>query len=132
MTFSPIGTDSAAALTPEAPRAETLRAELGALLERRTGSDGRHEAAIPELKLYRFSQLTEPAVVVQEQAVYVVVQGRRQVTVGGETITALDARNMAEHYLRHSCSRALRVRVATCPRPNRASPLFSSRPDHAA
>ncbi len=55
------------------------------LLERRTGSDGRHETAIPELKLYRFSHPTEPAPVLQEPAVYVVVQGRKQVTVGDET-----------------------------------------------
>jgi AraC-like DNA-binding protein len=62
----------------------TLQAELVRLLERRTGSDGRHETAIPELRLYRFSQPTEPTYVLQEPAVYVVVQGRKQVTVGGE------------------------------------------------
>jgi AraC-like DNA-binding protein len=65
--------------------AEALRSELARLLERRTGSDGRHETAIPELKLYRFSQPTEPAPFLQESAVYVVVQGRKQVTVGDET-----------------------------------------------
>jgi AraC-type transcriptional regulator N-terminus len=65
--------------------AEALRSELARLLERRTGSDGRHETAIPELKLYRFSQPTEPAPFLQEPAVYVVVQGRKQVTVGDET-----------------------------------------------
>ena len=68
----------------ELRRVEALRGELARLLERRTGSDGRHETAIPELKLYRFSHPTEPAPVLQEAAVYVVVQGRKEVTVGDE------------------------------------------------
>ena len=58
---------------------------LARLLERRMGSDGRHETAIPELKLYRFSHPTEPPPVLQEPAVYVVVQGRKHVTVGDKT-----------------------------------------------
>jgi len=62
-----------------------VQGELVRLLERRTGIDGRHETAIPELKLYRFSQPTEPAHVLQEPAVYVVVQGRKHVTVGDQT-----------------------------------------------
>jgi AraC-like DNA-binding protein len=37
------------------------------------------------LKLYRFSHPTEPANVLLEPAVYIVVQGRKQVTVGDET-----------------------------------------------
>ena len=65
--------------------AEALRSELATLLARRTGADGRHETAIPQLKLYRFSHPTEPAPVLQEPAVYVVVQGRKRVTVGDET-----------------------------------------------
>lgn len=69
----------------EAIRVEALRSELARLLGRRTGSDGRHETVIPELKLYRFSHPTEPAPVLQEAAVYVVVQGRKQVSVGDET-----------------------------------------------
>jgi AraC-like DNA-binding protein len=64
---------------------EALRSELVAVLERRTGSDGGHETAIPELKLYRFSQPTEPAHFLQEPAVYVVVQGRKQVTLDDAT-----------------------------------------------
>lgn len=64
---------------------ESLRAELAALLERRTGADGMHATAIPSLKLYRFSQPTEPAHAMQEPAVYVVVQGRKQVTLGDAT-----------------------------------------------
>jgi AraC-like DNA-binding protein len=70
---------------PGAVPAEALRGELARLLERRTGSDGRHETTIPQLKLYRFSHPTDPAPVLQEPAVYVVVQGRKQVTVGDET-----------------------------------------------
>jgi hypothetical protein len=69
----------------EAIRVEALRAELVRLLERRTGSDGGHETAIPELKLYRYSHPTEPTYVLQEAAVYVVVQGRKQVMLGDET-----------------------------------------------
>ncbi|HEU4881357.1 MAG TPA: AraC family transcriptional regulator, partial [Longimicrobium sp.] len=64
---------------------EALRGELVQLLERRTGSDGGHDTAIPALKLWRFSHPTEPAPVLQEPAVYVVVQGRKQVTLGDET-----------------------------------------------
>src|SRR5437868_551154 len=66
-------------------RAETLRSELVALLARRIDADGRHETPIPQLRFYRFSHPTEPAVILQEPAVYVVVQGRKRVTVGDET-----------------------------------------------
>ena len=51
------------------------------------GSDGGHETAIPELKFWRFSNPTEPAQIIQQPAVYIVVQGRKQVTVGDETYT---------------------------------------------
>lgn len=66
-------------------RVAALCAELAAVLERRTGVDGGHETAMPELTFWRFSNPTEPAPVIQQPAVYVVVQGRKQVTVGGET-----------------------------------------------
>jgi AraC-like DNA-binding protein len=84
MTLDPGGTDT---VTPsqDVARVEALRTELVGLLERRTGSDGRHETLLPELTFYRFSDPTVPAVVLQEPAVYVVVQGRKQVTVGDET-----------------------------------------------
>jgi AraC-like DNA-binding protein len=85
MTFDSDGSGPAAERGPEAVRAEALRRELVGLLGRRTGADGRHETAIPRLKLYRFSHPTEPAPVLQEPAVYVVVQGRKQVSVGDET-----------------------------------------------
>jgi AraC-like DNA-binding protein len=70
--------------TAEADRATALCAQLAGLIERRTGVDGGHETALPELTLWRFSHPTEPAPVLQQPAVYVVVQGRKQVTVGGE------------------------------------------------
>lgn len=85
MAFNYRGSDSSGGRDPEANRVEALRAELVGLLERRTGSDGRHETAIPELKLYRYSHPTEPTYVLQEPAVYVVVQGRKQVMLGDET-----------------------------------------------
>ncbi len=66
---------------------EELCGELATLLDRRTGTDGGHDTAIPELKFWRFSNPTEPAQVIQQPAVYVVVQGRKQVTVGDETYT---------------------------------------------
>lgn len=67
---------------PEAIRLEALRVELAGILERRTGSDGGHDTEIPALKLWRFSHPTEPAHALQEAAVYVVVQGRKQVALG--------------------------------------------------
>jgi AraC-like DNA-binding protein len=85
MTSSPDGSGPAAERDAESIRAEAPRGELVRLLERRTDAEGRHETVIPRLKLYRFSHPTEPAPVLQEPAVYVVVQGRKQVTLGGET-----------------------------------------------
>jgi len=82
---SKLGEKNARIQTGDPARDEALLAELVSLLERRTGSDGRRVTAIPELRLYRFSQPTEPTHIVQEPAVYVVVQGRKQVTVGDET-----------------------------------------------
>jgi AraC-like DNA-binding protein len=89
------GSDAPRARHPEAVRVEALRAELVGLLARRTVWDGRHETAIPELKLYRFSHPTEPAYVLQEPAVYVVVQGRKQVVLGNETYVYDRARYLA-------------------------------------
>jgi AraC-like DNA-binding protein len=85
MTNNSVVSGSATQPVPETTPAEALRGKLASLLLRRTGSDGRHETAIPELKLYRFSHPTEPVHVLQEPAVYVVVQGRKRVTVGDET-----------------------------------------------
>jgi len=69
----------------EKSRIDALCGELAARLSRRTIADGGHETAIRELTLYRFSNPTEPAAVVQQPAVYIVVQGRKQVTVGEDT-----------------------------------------------
>lgn len=66
-------------------RVAALCAELATLIERRTRTDGGHSTVLPDLTLWRFSNPTEPAQVIQQPAVYVVVQGRKQVTVGGET-----------------------------------------------
>ena len=76
---------SAAGEVPLALRVSALCAELARLLERRTGSDGGHETAIQQLTLWRFSQQTDLTPNIQQPAVYVVVQGRKQVMVGGET-----------------------------------------------
>lgn len=70
--------------SPGDPPLESLRRQLVQLLDRQTGADGGHETLIPQLKFYRFSNPTDPVEVLQEAAVYVVVQGRKQVTVGGE------------------------------------------------
>src|SRR4051812_8834368 len=70
---------------PDAARGAALCAELAGLLDRRTGADGGNETAIPELTFWRFSRPTEPAPVLQPPAVYVVVQGRKQVVVGDRT-----------------------------------------------
>ena len=69
---------------PRTGRTEPLRRELAEMLDRHTRSDGGHETLIPQLKFWRFSNPTEPVEVLQEAAVYIVVQGRKQVTVGGK------------------------------------------------
>jgi AraC-like DNA-binding protein len=85
MTIDSDGSGSAAAHDPETVRLEALRGELAGILERRTDADGGHATEIPALKLWRFSHPTEPVPVLQEPAVYVVVQGRKQVTLGDRT-----------------------------------------------
>jgi AraC-like DNA-binding protein len=85
MTFDRGRSGSAEELDREAIRVEALRGELVRLLDRRTGSDGTHATAIPELKLHRFSRPTDPLHVLYEPAVFVVVQGRKHVTLGDET-----------------------------------------------
>src|SRR3954463_1227400 len=76
-------------------RAEELCRELAGLLRRRAGAAGRHETALPQLTLWRFSHPTAPAPVIQEPAVYVVVQGRKHVTVGEETYVYDPSRYLA-------------------------------------
>jgi len=79
------GRSNSAERSEEAVLGEALRRELVKLLDRRTNSEGLNETAIPELKFYRYSQPTESANILMEPAVYVVVQGRKRVTVGDET-----------------------------------------------
>ena len=67
--------------------AEALRRELVKLIERQTRTEGRNDTAIPQLKLHRWSQPIESATILMEPAVYVVVQGRKLVTVGDQTYT---------------------------------------------
>ena len=84
-TLHPGGLDASAPEAQRARRVAALCAELARLLDRRTGEDGKQDTAIPELTLWRFSNPTEPAPILQQPAVYVVVQGRKQVTVGDRT-----------------------------------------------
>ena len=84
-TPRPSRPDASAPEAQPTTRVATLCAELAQLLDRWTSSDGGHETAIPELKFWRFSNPTEPAPVIQQPAVYVVVQGRKQVAVGDRT-----------------------------------------------
>jgi AraC-like DNA-binding protein len=85
MTSAHTGSDDGADRDPESMRIEALRRELVDRLKRRTGADGGHDTVVPALKLYRYSHPTEPTYLLQEPAVYVVVQGRKQVTVGDAT-----------------------------------------------
>lgn len=65
-------------------RAAALCVELAGRIEQNTGSDGLHETAIPVLMLSRYSLPTEPTPIIQQPAVYVVVQGRKRVVVAGQ------------------------------------------------
>ena len=80
--------------TPTAP-VDVPRLELVKLLERRAGAEGLTETIIPELKLYRYSEPTEPTSLLMEPAVYVVVQGRKRVTVGERTYMYDQSRYLA-------------------------------------
>jgi len=71
----------------EKARVEALCNELATLIERMTSTDGRRNTALPELTFWRFSNPTAPAQVVQQPAVYIVVQGRKQIVVADETYT---------------------------------------------
>jgi AraC-like DNA-binding protein len=92
--MNPTGARSSA-VPPEGARRDDLLGELVLLLDRRTVTDGRTETAVPALNLYRFSHPTEPAYVLQEPAVYIVVQGRKEVAIGGERYVYDRARYLA-------------------------------------
>src|SRR4029077_4097494 len=66
-------------------RVETLRRELVDRLARPAPDAGGRATVTPEIMLYCYSRSSESAVILQEPAVYVVVQGRKQVTVGDAT-----------------------------------------------
>jgi AraC-like DNA-binding protein len=66
-------------------RVEALCGELAALIERMTVADGRQDTALPALTFWRFSNPTTPAHVIQQPAVYIVVQGRKQIIVADTT-----------------------------------------------
>jgi len=66
-------------------RVEALCGELAALIERMTFADGRQDTALPALTFWRFSNPTTPAHVIQQPAVYIVVQGRKQIIVADTT-----------------------------------------------
>jgi AraC-like DNA-binding protein len=59
--------------------------DLAALIERRTGTDGGHETAVPGLTLFRFSAPTDVSVVVYEPSLCVVAQGAKEVLLADET-----------------------------------------------
>ena len=68
-------------------RVESLCGELATLIDRMTSRDGRQDTALPALTFWRFSNPTQPAQVVQQPAVYIVVQGRKQIVLADETYT---------------------------------------------
>ena len=75
-------------------QATVMRAELAALIDRFTGSDGGHDTAIPRLALARVSQSSHPVHVVCEPAFCVLAQGSKRVLLGDE-VYIYDSR----HYL---------------------------------
>jgi AraC-like DNA-binding protein len=61
-----------------------LRAELAAIIERRTVVDGFHDTAIPRLALARASQMQHPVHAMYEPAFCVLAQGSKRVLLGEE------------------------------------------------
>jgi AraC-like DNA-binding protein len=61
-----------------------MKAELAALIERFTGSDGAHSTVVPRLMLARASQSQNPAHTVYEPAFCVLAQGSKRVLLGDE------------------------------------------------
>ncbi len=59
-------------------------ARLAAAIERHTAADGEHGAAVPGLALYRSSAPSDHNAVVYVPALCIVVQGAKEVVVGGE------------------------------------------------
>ena len=65
-------------------QATVMRAELAALIDRHTGTDGVHATAIPRLTLARASHTQHPVHSVYEPAFCVLAQGSKRVLLGGE------------------------------------------------
>ena len=61
---------------------DAKRAELAALIERHTATDGIHQTALPRVVLIRASSPTEPLHALHEPAMCLIVQGDKQVMVG--------------------------------------------------
>jgi AraC-like DNA-binding protein len=61
--------------------------EIIELIEKYTGGvDGAHEAAIPRVKLFRFSTPTEPLHALHEPSICLVVQGKKRVLIGDQAL----------------------------------------------
>lgn len=61
--------------------------ELIEIIEKYTdGVDGAHEAAIPRVKLFRFSTPTEPLHALHEPSICLVVQGKKRVLIGDQAL----------------------------------------------
>jgi AraC-like DNA-binding protein len=65
-------------------QATVMRAELAALIDRFTGTDGAHATAIPRLTLARVSHTQHPVHTVYEPAFCVLAQGSKRVLLGDE------------------------------------------------
>ena len=61
-----------------------VRNELAELIARYTTADGLHRTPYPRLFLIRLSRPTEPLPVLQQPALCIVAQGRKQVTIGSK------------------------------------------------
>ncbi len=79
--------------TPQAQRDErtqdqlqttVMRAELAALIDQRTGTDGAFDTQIPRLMLARVSQIGLPVHTVYEPAFCILAQGSKRVLLGDE------------------------------------------------
>ncbi|MFC5523825.1 AraC family transcriptional regulator [Polaromonas jejuensis] len=65
-------------------QATVMRAELAALIDRFTGTDGAHATLIPRLTLARISNTQHPVHTVYEPAFCVLAQGSKRVLLGDE------------------------------------------------
>lgn len=66
---------------------ETSSPQLASLIERYAATDGLHHTALPRVLLIRASHPTYPLHVLQQPAICIVVQGRKQVMLGAHVYT---------------------------------------------